>query len=260
MGKSPHIAILLAVIVGAFSPFCSCGVIPVVYSLLKGGIPLAPVMAFWIASPSMDPEIFFLSAGFLGWNLAVWRLASTLLLSLAAGYLTLWMWRKGYLGEQVLKGRLLTGDACDSCSCGEKIPAYKRLMRQTAKSSFMVGKFMLLALVLTACIKLLMPQGNVEFLSESGGAVSVIVASLIGVPFYTSNLTAMPMIGAMLQHGLEPAAALAFLVAGPVTTLPAMSAVWGLANKRVFFLYFSFALLGSMVAGFAFLGAGGAKL
>jgi uncharacterized membrane protein YraQ (UPF0718 family) len=64
----PITAILLATIVGAFSPFCSCGVIPIIAALLISGVPLAPVMSFWIASPSMDPEIFFLSVGTLGWN------------------------------------------------------------------------------------------------------------------------------------------------------------------------------------------------
>jgi uncharacterized membrane protein YraQ (UPF0718 family) len=57
----PLPAIILATAVGAFSPFCSCGVIPLVAALLIGGVPLAPVMSFWIASPLMDPEIFFLS-------------------------------------------------------------------------------------------------------------------------------------------------------------------------------------------------------
>jgi uncharacterized protein len=57
----PLIAIVLATVVGAFSPFCSCGVIPVITSLLISGIPIGPVMSFWIASPSMDPEIFFLT-------------------------------------------------------------------------------------------------------------------------------------------------------------------------------------------------------
>jgi hypothetical protein len=39
----PIVAIFLATAVGAFSPFCSCGVIPVVATLLIGGVPLAPV-------------------------------------------------------------------------------------------------------------------------------------------------------------------------------------------------------------------------
>lgn len=70
-GTRPLIAVILATAVGAFSPFCSCTVNPVIASLLISGVPLAPVMSFWIASPSMDPEIFFLSVGMIGWNLAV---------------------------------------------------------------------------------------------------------------------------------------------------------------------------------------------
>ena len=83
------LAIVLATFVGAFSPFCSCTVIPIIAGLLVSGVPLAPVMAFWIASPTMDPEIFALSVGILGWPLALARLAATLALSLGAGYITL---------------------------------------------------------------------------------------------------------------------------------------------------------------------------
>ena len=101
----PLTAILLATIVGAFSPFCSCGVIPVIASLLISGVPLAPVMSFWIASPSMDPEIFFLSVGMIGWKLAIWRLAATLFLSLAAGFITHMLIQNGWLGKEILRMR-----------------------------------------------------------------------------------------------------------------------------------------------------------
>jgi uncharacterized membrane protein YraQ (UPF0718 family) len=74
-------AILLATLVGAFSPFCSCTVSPIIAGLVASGVPLAPVMAFWIASPTMDPEIFALSVGILGWPLALARLGATLALS-----------------------------------------------------------------------------------------------------------------------------------------------------------------------------------
>ncbi|HUM69696.1 MAG TPA: permease, partial [Chloroflexota bacterium] len=104
----PLVAIVLATAVGAFSPFCSCGVIPVVAALLIGGVPLAPVMAFWIASPTMDPEIFFLSVGMLGWELAVWRLMAALALSLSAGFLTHIITQKSWLGSQVLRANYQT--------------------------------------------------------------------------------------------------------------------------------------------------------
>ncbi len=103
--KNPLFSILLATIIGAFSPFCSCGVIPVITSLLIGGVPLAPVMSFWIASPSMDPEIFFLSIATLGWELSVWRLAATFLISLSSGYITHFAIHKGMLDENVLRNK-----------------------------------------------------------------------------------------------------------------------------------------------------------
>ncbi len=69
---------------------------------------------------------------------------------------------------------------------------------------------------------------------------------------YTSSLAALPMIGGLLVQGMDPAAALAFLVAGPMTTIPAMSAVWGLVTRRIFALYVACALLGAMMAGYAY--------
>jgi hypothetical protein len=50
----------------------------------------------------------------------------------------------------------------------------------------------------------------------------------------------------------DPAAALAFLIAGPTTTLPAMAAVWPLVTRRVFVLYVSFSLLGAALTGYFF--------
>src|SRR5215208_2675118 len=108
------LSILLATAVGAFSPFCSCTVVPVVAGLLIAGVPLAPVMSFWIASPTMDPEIFALSVGLLGWPLAVARLLATLLLSLGAGYLTLLLTRSG-----LLRGKSLRQSAVEKYGKGE---------------------------------------------------------------------------------------------------------------------------------------------
>ena len=46
-----HLLVMIpsAAIVGAFSPFCSCGVIPLVAALLAMRVPLSAVMAFWLA-------------------------------------------------------------------------------------------------------------------------------------------------------------------------------------------------------------------
>jgi len=329
----PVTAILLAGIVGAFSPFCSCGVIPVIAALLMGGVPLAPVMTFWIASPSMDPEIFFLSVATIGWKLAVWRLAGTLVLSLTAGFITQFIMQRGWLGQQILRSQrvptiqsrweLLTNkifskiewqklkerlvvplsprkmavasavpatqSACCAattlvddaqfdgipsssasshaskiqthkeqtttcgCGCSAQSPAFlQRLFRETWKATAMVVKFMALAFFLKSLITLYVPSEWIAGLLGHENPYSIVMAALIGVPVYSSNLTALPMISGLLAQGMNPAAALAFLIAGPTTTLPAMAAVWGLTNRRVFALYVSFSLLGALVLGYVY--------
>ncbi len=315
----PIIAILLAVLVGAFSPFCSCGVIPVVASLLIGGVPLAPVMSFWIASPSMDPEIFFLSVGALGWELAIWRLLATLIISLMAGFVTHFAMRKKWLGKDILKteqtprikslpilmkkawysiktwsivrpiiseqtiepalccGSVSTGfptstihrnnvepydqtlnnntnscePNCESNSSynNESQVFASRLVKETLKSTNLVVKFMFLAFFLGALITLYVPENLITNLLGGQSSTTIMLAAIFGIPVYTSNLTALPLIGGLLNQGMNPAAALAFLVSGPMTTIPAMAAVWGLVSRRVFLLYVSFALFGAIIFG-----------
>jgi len=128
-----------------------------------------------------------------------------------------------------------------------------RLLKETWNATFMVVKFMVLAFFLTALIKLYIPREWITGLIGGNDITSVFLAAIIGVPFYTSSLAALPLIGGLLSQGMSPAAALAFLIAGPTTTFPAMAAVWGLTSRRIFLLYLSFSLFGALVMGFVYL-------
>jgi uncharacterized protein len=68
---APLLMIGLGALAGGISPFCSCGVIPLIAALLGMGVPLSAVMAFWLASPIMDPSMFVLTAGVLDLEFAV---------------------------------------------------------------------------------------------------------------------------------------------------------------------------------------------
>jgi uncharacterized membrane protein YraQ (UPF0718 family) len=309
-------AIVLATLVGAFSPFCSCTVVPVIAGLLLSGVPLAPIMAFWIASPTMDPEIFTLSVGVLGWPLAITRLAATLVLSLSAGFITLALTntsllahilpgkqRKtaatvsssaagpsvtlpvvvtatgGPMGPQSMASQSMasqsvasqsmtisTAGACAVCSdavvkqeskwLGTLVASWRQIDwpdfgREVAKQSWLLGRWLLLAFLLEALITLYIPQAAIAGILGEGNIFVVPLAALIGIPLYLSNFTALPIVSGLLAQGMQPGAAIAFLIAGPVTTIPAMTAVYGIVNKRIFGLYLGVGLLGAMIMGFA---------
>ena len=314
----PITAIFIATAVGAFSPFCSCGVIPVIAALLISGVPLAPVMSFWIASPSMDLEIFFLSAGMIGWSLAVWRLIGTLVLSLGAGFITHFLVQQHWIGTNILRNRnasavpaakslfkfkwgtvknkikafstfqtvkpitasvaaccdgstislneiqpsipndagssasehMMDAPETEKCGCRNHSNFWRQLFKESYSATLMVIKFMMLAFFLEALIILYIPDRWITDIMGQGNAWAIMTAAIIGIPAYTSNLSALPLIGGLLTQGMSPGAALAFLIAGPTTTLPAMAAVWSLVSKRVFILYVSFSLFGAILLGY----------
>jgi len=137
-----------------------------------------------------------------------------------------------------------------TCGCDEKANFWSRLIKESYSATLMVIKFMALAFFLEAVIILYIPAEWVACTMGRGNAWAITTAALLGVPTYTSNLSALPMISGLLAQGMSPAAALAFLIAGPTTTLPAMAAVWSLVSHRVFALYVSFSLVGAIVLGY----------
>lgn len=140
------------------------------------------------------------------------------------------------------------GDVENGCAV-RPVSFRERLVNETWQATIMVVQFMALAFLLEAIIILFVPQSWVAGLLGGEGIGTIATAALIGVPVYTSNLSALALVGGLLAQGMNPAAALAFLIAGPTTTLPAMAAVWGLTTRRVFGLYVSFALVGALVVG-----------
>lgn len=114
----------------------------------------------------------------------------------------------------------------------------------------MVIKFMALAFFLEALIILYVPQEWITSALGQKNPLAITFAAILGVPTYTSSLTALPMISGLLTQGMNPAAALAFLIAGPTTTLPAMAAVWPLVARRVFGLYVTYCLAGAVLTGY----------
>ncbi len=81
---------------------------------------------------------------------------------------------------------------------------------------------------------------------------SIPLATAIGIPLYTSGVAAIPIVEGLLKSGMSHGAALAFLVAGPVTTIPAMTAVFALVRRQTFAVYLGSGIVGSLLAGYVY--------
>jgi hypothetical protein len=83
---------------GAVIPICSCGIVPVLAGMVEAGIPLGPTMAFLIAAPMLNIPAVFMTAGILGWPLAIGRILGTFGIALAVGgVVSYWQRRERFL-------------------------------------------------------------------------------------------------------------------------------------------------------------------
>ena len=60
---------------------------------------------------------------------------------------------------------------------------------------------------------------------------------------------ALPLVSGLMQQGMSQGAALSFIVAGGITSIPAAIAVFALARTPLFLTYIAMALTGSAIAG-----------
>lgn len=254
------VIVAFAALTGALSPFCSCGVIPLIAALLAMGVPLSAVMAFWLASPIMDPSMFVLTAGTLGTGFAVAKTIAAIGLGLFGGFATMALQRAGLLEEP-----LRTGVGDGGCA-GAKVRRPRAVVWRfwheperiasfaggARRNLLFLGKWLTLAFVLESLMLAYVPAELVAQAVGQGGWLQVLGAAVLGAPAYLNGYAALPLAGGLIEQGMAPGAAMAFLVAGGVTSIPAAIAVFALARVPVFLAYLGFAVIGATAAGLAF--------
>jgi uncharacterized membrane protein YraQ (UPF0718 family) len=169
-------------------------------------------------------------------------------------------------GIGALAGPALREGAGDGGRAGAKIrnpqavmwrywqePARRDAFRTTAlKNAKFLGKWLLLAFLLESLMVAYVPGDLIARIAGDGSVLSIAAATLVGIPSYLNGNAALPLVAGLIDKGMAPGAAMAFLVGGGVTSIPAALAVWGIARREVFAAYLGLAAAGSLVAGLAF--------
>ncbi|SFJ60632.1 permease [Jannaschia pohangensis] len=257
---STAVMVFLAALAGGLSPFCSCGVIPLIAALLTMGVPLSAVMAFWLASPIMDPSMFLLTSGVLGAEFAVAKTLAAIGLGLLGGYTVALLMAGGFLTSPLRDG--IGNGGCASASVRAPKPVVwhfwseparlHRFKREALKTTLFLLQWLVLAFLLESLMLAFIPAEAITQILGGQGPGPIALATLVGVPAYLNGYAALPLVGGLMTQGMAPGAAMSFLVAGGVTSLPAAIAVWALVRPPVFLLYIAISLAGALAAGLAF--------
>lgn len=258
----PARMVVLAALAGGLAPFCSCEVIPFIAALLAVGAPLGAVMAFWLASPLMDPAQFAITSGALGVEFAAAKLIAAVTLGMAGGFIVTGLARSPIFADPLRPGGIASRTGCCGAKSpfdeapvwavwreGERIAAFRRTFFE---NSLFLAKWLLLAYFLEAAMVRWIPAETIGATLGGDGIGTIILAAILGAPAYLNGYAAAPLAAGLIEQGVNPGAAMSFMLAGGVTCVPAAVAVFSLVRLRVFAAYIGFAFIGSVAAGLAF--------
>ncbi|MEM7472533.1 MAG: permease [Pseudomonadota bacterium] len=248
--------IFLAAVMGGVSPFCSCEVIPFIAALLAAGAPLSAVMAFWLASPLMDPAMFLITSGTLGVEFAIAKTVAAVGLGLFGGFMV-----KSFARSALFTEPLRTVSQGGCCGCGSPFkgtPVWsfwqeakrREVFRDTVfENAMFLGKWLLLAYLIESLMLSYIPAELVASVLGGAGLGPILLGAFVGAPAYMNGYAAVPLVDALLAQGMSNGAAMSFMIAGGVSSIPAAIAVWALVKPRVFAAYLGLALIGAVSAG-----------
>lgn len=259
--------VLLAALLGLISPLATYSVIPLAVIMLRQGAPLAPVTAFMISSPLINPAIFTMTVGGMGLKMALARTITSFVLAVVGGlvaghYEKRWGSPQAYLRQENVVPMHVPLRHYRKSLDGLQSGRYHRLLLGKEKANAWIrnfglqvkfaGRFFLFALVVSATVRELVPPALVMQALGGASLFSVMLAAAAGIPFYTCGGAAIPMMQVLASMGMGHGAILAFFITGPATNLSTVLTLATLFQGNFLGIYYSITLAGAVMAGYLY--------
>ncbi|WP_119273658.1 permease [Taklimakanibacter deserti] len=252
----PVSTIVVASAIGTVTPVCGVTVLPLMTGFLAAGVPLAPIMAFWLSSPITDPAMFAVTWAVLGPAFAIGKTIAAFALGLFAGAGT-----AALTGTSAVEHPLRSSRSAEYCSC---LPARFsfQIWREPARMQVFRGELLAMTRLIGLCLGLafsaehllrdLLPPDLLATYVGKESAYAIPLAVMVGVPMYLDGYAALPLVRGLLDAGMSPGAAMAFLVSGGAVSIWGVMAVVAVLRPATIALFVVLATVGSLAIGYGF--------
>lgn len=252
--------VFVASAIGAITPVCGVTVLPLMAGLLASGVPFAPIMAFWLSSPVTDPAMLATTAATLGWTFAIAKSAAAFGMGLFGGLATAMITSAAWTGNPLRDSGFVSRMASRG-TCGPEVFRAEVWRKSGRRIIFRREVYSLIRLLLICLVpafaaehalnELLQPNALAAYVgTQSDWAIPLAV--FIGAPAYVDGYAALPLTRGLMDHGMSPGAAMAFLVSGSVVSIWGAMAILPVLRLRPFLLFLVLAIAGSLASGWIF--------
>lgn len=252
--------VVAASLIGAITPVCGVTVLPLMAGLLAAGVPLAPIMAFWLSSPITDPAMLATTAATLGLSFAIGKTLAAFGLGVFGGTITALFakmpWSINALRDNGF-ARQLSAARCGAAHTFEpQVWRTKEQRRSFARQFWATTRLILICLIPAfaaeyALNAALTPGALATYVGEDQWW-AIPAAVFVGAPAYIDGYAALPLTRGLIENGMSEGAAMAFLISGGVVSIWGAMAIAPVLKLKPFLLYLALAVLGSLASGYLF--------
>ncbi|OOO70320.1 permease [Staphylococcus saprophyticus] len=225
---------IFGMIFGAVTPFCSCSTIPILAGLLNSKVPFGPAMSFLIASPLMNPLMIFMLWALLGWKVAIVYFIVLAVFSILTGL----VFSKMNLANSY-KGVNVKGDGFFANKTGSR---FKQALNDAWAFLYPMLPYLFIGVFIGAFIYGFIPEEFIIKYASGDGFISVLIASVIGIPMYIRPETMLPIAEALVSKGMSLGTVVALIIGGAGASIPEVVLLSKLFKKK-FVISFVIAIL-----------------
>lgn len=234
--------VVKAVALGVPLPLCSCGVIPAGIGLKKDGASDGSSIGFLISTPQTGVDSILVSASFLGWPFALFKVFSAGLMGIAGGLLVDGLDRRA--DDET------ADDGIEGSSSSQS--GLRGMLNHGLEIIQSIWYWLVFGIVVSAAIDEFVPDSFLTGIGSLGILASALAALAISLPLYVCAVASVPIAAALVAGGLPPGAALVFLMAGPATNVATIGAIYRQFGARPLVVYLATIIAGSVGLAVAF--------
>ncbi|MFW6358633.1 MAG: permease [Chroococcales cyanobacterium] len=247
---------ILAGMLGAITPFCSCSAVPLFIGFVSAGVPLGVTFSYLVSAPMVDAIAVFLLWSLFGLQATVlyvtFGISLAVLTGLIIGKFKLEKWVEPF----VLKARQNSHPKANESQLDfPKIPWKQRWQEaqfQAIEILKSVWIYVVIGIAIGAVIHGYAPADLISQWAGRSNPFAVIVAVLIGVPLYTNVAGVLPIAEALVSKGMPLGTVLSFTMAVTALSLPQMIILKRVLRPQLLALFIGVTTLGIICVGYLF--------
>ena len=249
-GRGLAVGLVLAVVLGVVTPFCSCSSIPLFIGFVAAGIPLSITLTFLIASPLVSEVAAIMIGDQFGWDIAVAYVLAGSLIAMAIGFvfsrfdLDHWVEdiaRASAISDLRAEGRVPSFVERVEAAVGESVEVFRS-----------VWPWVLVGVAIGAAIHGWVPADFFARFAGESSLLAVPLATIVGVPLYVNGAGVVPIGEALWAKGVSLGTVMAFMMSAIALSIPSAIMLRRLLKPPLLAAFFTAVTLGIILVGYLF--------